>query len=301
MDEGLASTQTEAGRIIIRLLLSAEPENSLERNWNWQSPSLDIEGTLRRRGHSYNGYPVSAGYFGSFSIDGLAVALHSVYHSRSFGETIETCVNHLGDADSTAAIAGQIAGAFYGWKKIESPFKEQMNRWDMGEIALRAAFLSLGPATTAENKDVEQSATSGTSETGVSADESDPLPGIDEDCECDAEAPASPRPLPALSGSSRGNAATDAVMVHLREYLSSNNLLTDKELETLQPSTLKVCAVCNQASGELVRLKECSLATSLCLHCLDSFSDNYNMHETHEELFKCLCCDTKIYDFEFIA
>ena len=108
MDEGLASTQTEAGRIIIRLLLSAEPENSLERNWNWQSPSLDIEGTLRRRGHSYNGYPVSAGYFGSFSIDGLAVALHSVYHSRSFGETIETCVNHLGDADSTAAIAGLI-------------------------------------------------------------------------------------------------------------------------------------------------------------------------------------------------
>ena len=71
-----------------------------------QSPSLDIEGTLRRRGHSYNGYPVSAGYLGSLSIDGLALALHSVYHSRSFGETIETCVNHLGDADSAAAIAG---------------------------------------------------------------------------------------------------------------------------------------------------------------------------------------------------
>ena len=128
-----------------------------------------------------------------------------------------------------------------------------------------------------------------------------PLPGIDEECECDAEAPASPLPLPALSGSSRGNAATDAVMVHLREYLSSNNLLTDKELETLQPSTLKVCAVCSQASGELVRLKECSLQTSLCLHCVDSFSDNYNMHEHHEELFKCLCCDTKIYDFEIIT
>ena len=68
-----------------------------------------------------------------------------------------------------------------------------------------------------------------------------------------------PRPLPELSGessgNSRGNAATNAGMEHLRGYLASNKLLTDQELKTLQPSTLKVCAVCNQASGELVRLK----------------------------------------------
>ena len=66
---------------IRRLILSAEPADSTERNWNWRAESLDILGTLRRRGHSYNGYPVSAGYFGAYSVDGLALALHSVYHT----------------------------------------------------------------------------------------------------------------------------------------------------------------------------------------------------------------------------
>lgn len=50
-----------------------------------------IERTLRNRGHQYNGYPVSAGYFGAFSLDGLAIALHCVYHTSSFNEAIVKC------------------------------------------------------------------------------------------------------------------------------------------------------------------------------------------------------------------
>lgn len=126
---------------IRRLLLSAEPDCSTERNWNWRSEDLDIEGTLRRRGYSYNGYPVSAAYFGSFSLDGLAIALHSFYHTNSFGKAIEKCVNHLGDADTTAAITGQIAGAFYGYSGIEEHLKIQLQKWDDNEIAVRAALL----------------------------------------------------------------------------------------------------------------------------------------------------------------
>ena len=38
-----------------------------ERCWNWKNESLDIAGTLAARGWSYNGYPVSADYFGSYS------------------------------------------------------------------------------------------------------------------------------------------------------------------------------------------------------------------------------------------
>ncbi|KAK3267356.1 hypothetical protein CYMTET_24085 [Cymbomonas tetramitiformis] len=126
---------------IRRLLLSAELDCSTERNWNWRSEDLDIRGTLLRRGYSYNGYPVSAAYFGSFSVDGLAIALHSFYHTESFGEAIEKCVNHLGDADTTAAITGQIAGAFYGYSGIEEHLKIQLQRWDDSEIAVRAALL----------------------------------------------------------------------------------------------------------------------------------------------------------------
>jgi hypothetical protein len=47
-------------------------------------------------------------------MDGLAMALHAVYHTTTFGEAITAVINMLGDADTTGAIAGQIAGAFYG-------------------------------------------------------------------------------------------------------------------------------------------------------------------------------------------
>jgi ADP-ribosylglycohydrolase len=174
-----------------RLLRSAEPDDSRERNWNWRNDSLEVEATLVRRletrpsqpaphaksrrfscaaltrvvkggcggggatqsgGGSpaqigrpvqarYNGHPVSAGYFFSYCIDGLAVALHSVYHATDFSSAIERCVNFLGDADTTAAIAGQIAGALWGWQGIDARLKEQLLRWDDGEIALRAAAL----------------------------------------------------------------------------------------------------------------------------------------------------------------
>ena len=74
-------------------------------------------------------------------MDGLAIALHSVYHTSSFGEAIEKCVNFLGDADSTGAVAGQIAGAFYGYSKINKKFIENLQKWDDGDIALRGVLL----------------------------------------------------------------------------------------------------------------------------------------------------------------
>ena len=59
-----------------------------ERVWNWKDPAPGIEATLTARGRRYNGYPVSAGYFGAFSIDGLAIALHCVYTTTSFNEAV---------------------------------------------------------------------------------------------------------------------------------------------------------------------------------------------------------------------
>merc|ERR1712137_751105 len=95
--------------------------------------------TLALRGRSYNGYPVSEGYFGSYSMDGLALALHSFYHTTSFMDAITKCVNFLGDADSTGAICGQLAGAFYGIDSINSKLIDRIRQWDDGEILLRGA------------------------------------------------------------------------------------------------------------------------------------------------------------------
>jgi len=55
---------------ITRLLNAKEDKSSLERNWNWRAESLDICGSIKRRGASYNGYPVIPGYFGAFCMDG---------------------------------------------------------------------------------------------------------------------------------------------------------------------------------------------------------------------------------------
>ena len=90
-----------------RLLNSSEPDDSTECNWNWRSPRLPIWRAIKNRGREYNGYPVSAGYFGAYSLDGLAMALHCVYSTTSFDAALVKCVNFNGDADSTGSMVGQ--------------------------------------------------------------------------------------------------------------------------------------------------------------------------------------------------
>jgi len=117
------------------------PENSTERSWNWKSKSLEINKTLRRRGRSYNGYPVSRGYYGAYSMDGLAVALYCVYHTTTFADAVQRVVNFLGDADSTGAIVGQLAGAIYGYERIPPHLLNALKQWDDESITLRAIML----------------------------------------------------------------------------------------------------------------------------------------------------------------
>jgi ADP-ribosyl-[dinitrogen reductase] hydrolase len=78
-----------------QLIASSEPVDSTELSWNWKAPELQIERTLANRGHQYNGYPVSAGYWGSYCMDGLAVALWAVRNTKSFDDCIERCCEAL--------------------------------------------------------------------------------------------------------------------------------------------------------------------------------------------------------------
>eukprot|EP01126_Amoeba_proteus_P036425 TRINITY_DN3709_c0_g1_i3.p1 TRINITY_DN3709_c0_g1~~TRINITY_DN3709_c0_g1_i3.p1 ORF type:complete len:405 (-),score=51.83 TRINITY_DN3709_c0_g1_i3:498-1712(-) len=78
-EQELAKHSTPIAQTLLRLLRSNEKETSQELCWNWKSPKLEIRKTLHNRGKFYNGYPVLPTYFGSFSMDGLAVALHSFY------------------------------------------------------------------------------------------------------------------------------------------------------------------------------------------------------------------------------
>jgi ADP-ribosyl-[dinitrogen reductase] hydrolase len=123
-------------------LVGSAPTKPTEACWNWRAPKLAITESLHARGRSYNGYPVSAGYFGAYSMDGLAMALHAVYNNSTFEDTVAHAMNLLGDADSTGSIAGQIAGALYGYKAVPEKWLQNLNKWDDGEIALRAVLLS---------------------------------------------------------------------------------------------------------------------------------------------------------------
>ena len=79
---------------------------------------------------------VSKEYFGSFCMDGLAMALFSFYHTTTFMAALAKCVNMLGDADSTGAIVGQLAGAFYGIDGIDKRLLGRLRQWDHGESGI---------------------------------------------------------------------------------------------------------------------------------------------------------------------
>jgi ADP-ribosylglycohydrolase len=132
---------SEGCKELERLLASAEPTGGKEECWNWRAQKLPIQSTLLARGSKYNGYPCYADYFGSYCIDGLAVALWSFYHTSSYTEAIIRCTNFLGDADTTSAICGQMAGAFYGYDAIDKRSLKALESWDDLDISCRGALL----------------------------------------------------------------------------------------------------------------------------------------------------------------
>jgi len=75
------------------------------------------------------------------------MALWSLWHSNTFSGCILRAVNLLGDADTVGAIAGQLAGAVYGYQRISSEQFGQaclssLQPWDpLAEIGMRAALL----------------------------------------------------------------------------------------------------------------------------------------------------------------
>merc|ERR1712154_189794 len=157
-DEKLLRREGDAKRLILRLIKSEEPKGTLEECWNWKneygelpiidtfyerSGGRDIDRWKRKK---YNGYPVNADYWGSYCMDGLAMGLHCVYHGTNFADSIEKCVNLLGDADSTGSIGGQIAGAIYGYQSIINDKKQkflldQLVKWDDYDFAFRGLLL----------------------------------------------------------------------------------------------------------------------------------------------------------------
>ena len=76
-----------------------------DRNWNWKSPDYMYSKTR---------FFSQPDYIGSYCMDALAMALHTVWITNSFKEVAIINADLGGDCDTVGAIAGQIAGALYG-------------------------------------------------------------------------------------------------------------------------------------------------------------------------------------------
>ncbi|CAE7210536.1 tri1 [Symbiodinium pilosum] len=144
LDQSLAEADPESQYAAdlrdIQALATSSKEGATERCWNWHEPTLDLLQTFRARGEKYNGHPVSRCYAGSYCMDGLAMTLHAVASTECFHRAVEKAVNFLGDADTVGAIAGQLAGAFYGFEGIDPRYVAALRNWDRGEIVCRAVL-----------------------------------------------------------------------------------------------------------------------------------------------------------------
>jgi len=75
-----------------------------------------------------------AGHAGGYIVETLQTVFHYLFTTGSFEECLVGVVNQGGDADTTGAIAGMIAGAFYGpetipkqwWQKLDPAVREEV-------------------------------------------------------------------------------------------------------------------------------------------------------------------------------
>lgn len=87
-------------------------------------------------------------------------------------------------------------------------------------------------------------------------------------------------------------------MNDLKDYLRKNKLFTENELRTLKESKTNICNLCNNNTGSLVKLNECTNNIIMCLNCFDDFHDNY--YKNKKELFICICCNKEIFTYTIV-
>lgn len=86
----------------------------------------------------FNNYKGNAG---SYVVDTMQTVFHYLFTTGSFEECLIGVVNQGGDADTTGAIAGMIAGAFYGLDAIPSHWLKKLNKDVRKEVEAQAEQL----------------------------------------------------------------------------------------------------------------------------------------------------------------
>lgn len=85
------------------------------------------------------------GHASAYVVDTMQTVFHYLFSTASFEECLVGVVNQGGDADTTGAIAGMIAGAFYGLNEIPSRWLKKLDknvRMEIEDQAIRLVKLS---------------------------------------------------------------------------------------------------------------------------------------------------------------
>ena len=77
----------------------------------------------------------------SYVVDTLQTVFNFIFTTASFEECLTGVVNQGGDADTTGAIAGMIAGAFYGLEEIPARWLKKLKREVREEVEDQAVSL----------------------------------------------------------------------------------------------------------------------------------------------------------------
>jgi len=91
----------------------------------------------------FDPYPgMATGYV----VDTMQTVLHHFFRSRSFEDCVVGAANQGGDADTTAAIVGGLAGAYYGLEEIPQRWLKKLEKRKVAELSeLAETLLGLSP------------------------------------------------------------------------------------------------------------------------------------------------------------
>lgn len=104
-------------------------KNEEDRNWNWMAEDFTYSKTRNENNTTC---------IGAYCMDCLAMALHVTFFSRNFKEAILKSVNMGGDADTLAAVVGQINGCLYGIDDYMLGQYQTVRKWDQDKTFIRA-------------------------------------------------------------------------------------------------------------------------------------------------------------------
>ena len=84
-----------------------------------------------------------------YVVDTMQTVFHCFFRARSFESCVIETVNQGGDADTTGAIAGALAGAYFGEEGIPARWRKKMDKMVVAEIyELSERLVSLSPLLT---------------------------------------------------------------------------------------------------------------------------------------------------------